>query len=429
SEIVQRLKQMNLITRALQLFTVRSMNETLEESGRTVINCSVELSACTIALQDVVMPLIEEIDNKLGWILAQIDKLQKIEQFLINEAEQIISQPTVFQAPVGREITDRQFLEGKFNEYVEKAGGFERFQEELRLLFLNEYQSFAALSQASMKEIINIFCDFCAAKYKLDVDERDVLDELFMKDEKTLQEIFSTIIPQCDGRVRMQGQAIVYIPRIKVANVPSERHVEPVRKLLESLDTNSGKWQVVVNSADKDTFSLVQVRGRITLTQFIDRIDLPDTYDTWKILIETAVDPVAAIMVGPNPDNRQLKRVLAKAIAAGLLKETKEGLSLQTYTGKSILLGDMESVPEKLRCLFRDMVFIESTFARDLFVDEDLVLTKLNELLTQTKGASDQSNSPLALIDATAVQECLDQAKLLLPRIRRMRKARPRRII
>jgi len=89
----------------------------------------------------------------------------------------------------------------------------------------------------------------------------------------------------------------------------------------------------------------------------------------------------------------------------------------------------MESVPEKLRCLFRDMVFIESTFARDLFVDEDLVLTKLNELLMQTKGSSDQSNSSLALIDATAVQECLDQAKLLLPRIRRMRKARPRRII
>ena len=324
SEIVQRLKQMNLIARALQLFTVRSMNETLEESGRTVINCSVELSACTIALQDVVIPLIEEIDNKLGWILAQIDKLHKIEQFLINEAEQIINQPTVFQAPVGREITDRQFLEGKFDEYVEKAGGFERFQEELRLLFLNEYQSFAALSQASMKEIIDIFCDFCAAKYKLDVDEQDVLDELFRKDEKTLQEIFSTIIPQCDGRVRTQGQAIVYIPRIKVANVPSERHVEPVRKLLESLDTNSGKWQVVVNPADKDTFSLVQVRGRITLTQFIERIDLPDTYYTWKIMVETAVDPVAAIMVGPNPDNRQLKRFWQRLLLPDYSKSPKK---------------------------------------------------------------------------------------------------------
>jgi hypothetical protein len=429
SEMVQRLRQMNLVGRALQFFTVRSMNGTLEESGRTIINCSVELSACTISLQEVVMPLIDEIDNKLGWILSEIEKLQKIEQFLTSEAEQLINQPTVFQAPVGREITDRQFLESKFDGYIERAGGLEKFQEELRLLFLNEYQSFAVLSQASMKEIIDLFCDFCSDRYRLDVKERDVLDELFTKDEENLQDIFATIVPQCDGRVRTQGQANAYIPRIKVANVPSERHVEPVVKLLESLDTNPGKWQVVVNPADKDTFSLVQVRGRITLTQFISQIDLPDTYDTWKLLVETAIDPASVLIVGPNPGDRQLRRVLAKAITSGLLEKTAEGLILQTCTGKSILLGDMESAPEKLRCMFRDIVFIESTFARDLFVHEDLVMTKLNDLLTQKQAGSDMASPLLTLIDSTAVRECIDQAKLLLPRLRRMRKAKPRQMI
>jgi len=429
SENAHRLQQMNLIARALQCFTIRSMNQTIEESGRTVINGSIELSACIIALQEVVMPLIDEIDDKLGWILAEIDKYQKIDQFFSNEAEQLVDQPTSFQAPVGKEMTDRPFLEGKFNGYLEKAGGLERFQEELRLLFLNEYQSFAVLSQLSMKEMIDIFCDFCTAKYKPDVESRDVLDELFTKDEKTIQEIFATLIPACDGRVRTQGQANVYIPRTKVANVPSERHVEPVRKLLESLDPHPGKWQVVVHSADKDTFSLAQVRGKLTMTQFINRAQLPDTYETWKILVETAVDPVAVLIVDPNPSDRQLRRVLAKALAAGLLKETEEGLTLHTYTGKSILLGDRESAPEKLRYLFRDIVFIESTFARNLFLDEGGVLAKLNELITQTQGASDPANSLLTLIDTTAVQECIDQAKLLLPRLRRMRKARPRRIV
>ncbi len=96
----------------------------------------------------------------------------------------MISQPTVFQAPVGLELTDREFLENKFQEYVEKAGGLENFKNQLRLSFLNEHGSFAILFQASMNEIIDLFYNFCTAKYKPDVDGKDVLDELLLKDRK-----------------------------------------------------------------------------------------------------------------------------------------------------------------------------------------------------------------------------------------------------
>ncbi len=98
----------------------------------------------------------------------------------------------------------------------------------------------------------------------------------------------------------MEGQANEFVSRIKVASVPSEKHVPVVTKLLENFDSNRGKWQVVANETDRDTFSLVQVRNRISLTPFIDRVNLPDTYETWKKLIETAVDPVAVTIRRPK---------------------------------------------------------------------------------------------------------------------------------
>ena len=207
------------------------------------------------------------------------------------------------------------------------------------------------------------------------------------------------------------------------------KNVAAVTEFLESLDPNPGNWQVVVNSADRDTFSLVQVRGQISLTQFIGRIDLPDTYESWKILIETAVDPVSAIMVGPNPNDRQVKRVIAKAIVCGLLTETKQGFSLKTFTGESILLGDLKSTQRALKSRFRDTVFIESAFGRDLVVDEDKVMVQLKAILSDTQKASSQQDLLLTLIDTTAVQECIDQAELLLPRLRRMNKSSLRQIV
>jgi hypothetical protein len=424
----QQLSQMNFAVRAFLFFTMRNMVQTLLESGKALISYCIELAVCEIALQEVVIPLLDEIDSKLGWILAEIEKLHKIEKFCNNEAEQLINHPTIFSAPVGLELTDREFLENKFQEYIEEANGEENFKNNMRLSFLNKYESFSILFQASMNEIIDLFNDFGSTKYKPDVIATDVLDELFQKDRRTIQEIFARIIPQCDGRVQVQGQANEYVPRIKVASVPSEKHVPVVTELLENFDSNSGKWQVVVNPADRDSFNLVQVRSRISLTQFIDRINLPDTYESWKMLIENAVDPVAVTIAGPNPSNRQLKRILAKAIICGLLTEAKNGFMLKTFTGESILFRDHEAAQLELRTRFRDTVFIESTFARDLVVDEDKIIGKLKTAMSDIVTA-DQKNSLLAVTDKTGIQESLEQAELLLPRLRRMRKYNPRNIL
>lgn len=411
--------------RFLQHFMIKGMAETLEESGKALINYRVEQTACTISLQDVVMPMLDYIDNKLGWVIAQTEKLEKTRQYCDNKAEQIINEPVAFDVPVGYEITDKQFCRNTQNEYIQKAGGMDKFREKLRLLFLNRYHSFSVFSQAPMNKIIEIFYGFCASMYEHDVRSRDVLDELFrtIDDEKIIGEMFSKAIRQCDGRVATEGEANEYVPRIKVASVPSERHVERIRKLLESHDPNPGKWQVVVNPDDIDTFSMIQVRGKLNLTQFINHTDLAaDTPENWKKLIDAAVDPVTAIMAGPNPNDRQLKRIIAKAIVSGLLENSEKGLGLKSFTEKIIALGDTSSAAQTLRNKYRDIVFIESSFARNLVVNEDKVMAGLKKLLSDIATAA-LSNPALSLIDKTAIEECIKQAELLLPRLRRMRKA------
>ncbi len=112
---------------------------------------------------------------------------------------------------------------------------------------------------------------------------------------------------------------------------------------------------------------------------------------------------------------------MAKAIVTGLLIETEKGFILKTFTGESLPLEDLEAAQQQLRSSFRDTAFIESTFARDLVVDEDKIIGKLKSGLSDI-ASSDQHNSLLALTDKTGIQESLEQAELLLPRLRRIRK-------
>ena len=51
---------------------------------------------------------------------------------------------------------------------------------------------------------------------------------------------------------------------------------------------------------------------------------------------------------------------------------------------------------------------------------EDQTISALNDLKTQIQSTTSASDRLLGLIDLTAVEECLVQAELLLPRTRRI---------
>jgi len=234
------------------------------------------------------------------------------------------------------------------------------------------------------------------------------------------------LVSQCEGRLRVEGEINKKVAWIKTANVAAENQAEWMRRLLENVDPKDGKWQVAVNPADPETFSMAQLRGGISLTQFINRLGIEDNFETWCRLVERAADPVGAMGVGPNPTPRQFRRVLAKAIAAGLLAVDANGsFVFRSHTGEKWQLGtDAKTVWEGLQPRFRQLVFIESFWASQLVESEPQIVAKLGEMDAQLQGSC--CDKLLGLLDATAIRECLLQADLLRPWARQTQKRRKR---
>jgi hypothetical protein len=140
------------------------------------------------------------------------------------------------------------------------------------------------------------------------------------------------------------------------------------------------------------------------------------------MVVEQAVDPGSAIIINPNPGLRQIKRVLTKAIITELLTFKDKTFYLKTTADEPILLGkDFNEVITKLRYLWPDMVFVESVFNRNLVVDEHSVISCMNKIYENIK-PNPTSDLRFLFVDKVSISECLKQAEILLPRLRKYRR-------
>jgi len=430
AERLQQLSQQNRVLRAMRFQMVRSIDGALAQSGHAAISYQLQIAVCHIAIQDVLMPLSDLLHRKLARLVACRQKLADVAQHVEAMAQSVVREPNVFDVPVGIELVDATYITVWWSDHIAQRGGPESLITALRGTFLQQHESFAALMDISFQEMEQALVALCRSVFEPAVAAMNVLTEWLKvhPDERTRQRLVAELIRQCEGRLLIEGEVNQAAAWIKTANVPAAEYVEPMRQLLEQTDTKAGKWQVAVDPDDPETFSMAQLRGDLSLTPFINRLDLPDTYESWRQIVATAADPVSALIVGPNPSARQLRRVLAKAIAAGLLTVEEQGCFVfRSAAGDQWLLGKtVEAVYEKLQPRWRQLVYAESFFASEL-VDSERQLFEILERMRDQLQAQDQPSDKLPrLIDAAAIDECLQQASLLRPWARKMQKARRR---
>jgi hypothetical protein len=273
------------------------------------------------------------------------------------------------------------------------------------------------------------FIELCRSVFEPTAENTNVIAEFQrVYDEATQQKILAELIGEGEGRVQIQGEVNKGVAWVKTANVPLEKDAEWSRRKLEDADPKPGKWQVAPNPDDPETFSMVQMRGNISLTPLIKRLNIPDDYKSWKLLVDIAAHPPSALTVNPNPTSRQFRRVLAKAIAAKLLTvDEKHDFVFRSSMGEEWVLGDdAEGVHERLQPRYRQLIFAESSFAAELVDSEKEMTARLEHLRAQLRGNHESSDRLCQLIDETAIEESLQQAQLLrswVDKIRKRRKA------
>ncbi len=425
-EQFQEIAEQGRIRRSLSFQAGRALSAVLEDSGRAVVNYELQIAACTVAMEDVIAPLRDFLEGRLAELLSARHNLSEFIPHCGNMARHKANERTVEDPAVGLELVTEEYVEAYFTEYLARNGGAESAVDQWRSAFLQTHGSLSIFVGAPAAQMEAFLLDVCRAVFEPALDNTNVLVEFqrVYPDEATQRDILAELISQSEGRLVVDGEVNKSIAWIKTANVPTEPQADWMRRLLESTDRKGGKWQVAVNPADPETFSIGQLRGEISLRHFIDALGIEDNYETWRRLVERAADPVSAIGVGPNPTPRQFRRALAKAIAPGLLSVNADGsFVFRDLTGEELILGtDAEAVFQELQPRFRRLVFIESYFASELVDSEAAIVSRLEEMKTHLQDASD--DKLLGLITAAAVLECLQQADLLRPWARRIQKRR-----
>jgi len=428
AEQLQERAEQGRVRRSIGFQAVRAINTVLEESGRATINYELQIAACTAAVEYVLGPLRGFIQGKLAELLSARQSLLELVPYCINMARHKANERTVHDPAVGLELVSAEYADAYFADYLARNGGTQSVADQLWGLFLQEHGGLNVLLGASSTQMEASLLDVCRSVFESSLENSNALAEFqrVYPDERIQLDILAELVRECEGRLRIEGEIGKDIAYIKTANVPAEHQAEWMRRTLDNIDPKGGKWQVAVNPAEPETFSMAQLRGEISLTQFINRLRIEDDYHTWSQLVGHAADPISAIGVGPNPTPHELRRLVAKAIAAGLLAiDTTDTVVFHSHTGEEWQLGtEPETVWKGLRPHFRQLVFIESHFASQLVDSQPQIVATLTEMKTQLQGSS--GDKLLSLTDTTALHECLEQAELLRPWAKQTHKRRKR---
>jgi hypothetical protein len=429
SERVKRLNESNWVNKTLSILLIRTLSESLEIAGTAAINYQLQISACTIAIQDFLMPLVEFLDRKLAWLSMSHQKLVQIAQVCRNKAKNTAEKPISFNVPAGIELADKKYLMNYLKGYIQRQGGVERLSENILNLFIHRHESILLLTEQSIEEVIEGLNDICTEMVKPVVEATDALDEFksLYPDKGMQPKIFDQLIRQSQGSILTTDQLNQPVIWLKAVNLPSDKHIEWASNLLESVDKKPGKWETAVYP-DPDKMSIIQLRNNISITSLLKKFDFADDPANWEKIVKTSPEPVCSLMVNPNPDARQLKRVLAKAIVNGQLQIDQKGMLSLKFPdiNEEIHLGtSFDSVKERLKSKWPYLVYIESSFGRRLVEDEKKVISMLNDLKFKCE---QEPNGILELIDSVSIQEALLQAELLSGWAKRMRKANKKNI-
>jgi hypothetical protein len=430
SEQLQELVQQSWLKQTTSFQLIKAINLALEESGRATINYQLQMAACNIAIQDVLMPLSDSVEQMLAGLLSTRQRLAEFARHCTNTAKSKAGTVDELKVPVGLELVNAEYVDSWFAGCVDRSGGQESFVANLRGFFLQKYESLAALIDLSPEQMEENLVGLCRSVFEPTAENTNVVAEFqrVYDDEAIQQRILSELISEGEGRVLIEGEVNRSVAWVKTANVPLEQDTEGTRWALENADHKPGKWQVAPNPDDPETFSMVQLRGNISLTPLIKRLNIPDDYESWKLLVAVAAHPPSALTVSPNPTPRPFRRVLAKAIAAGLLTvDEKHDFVFRSSTGEEWVLGeDAQAVHERLQPRYRQLIFAESYFAAELVDSEQEMAARLEHLKAQRRSSEEPSNRLCQLIDETAIEESLQQAQLLrswADKIRKLRKA------
>jgi hypothetical protein len=418
-EELQRFREYSWFRRLFYPFLPGRIANCLETSGRVHLESQLQILACRVAIDELLDRLINFLDGKLGELEMLKQNLKQVFASCKQQAERWATKPSTFDTPLGFDLATQEYLNESFNRIAADTGGNEGLVNYLFNRFLSSHQSFNCLLGKSTDEVERALIQTCNDYFKPIIEQTDVIAEFkrLYPDRHRQLRFFRQLVLQSEGRILTvgEGSGDRDISWLKFITVTSSEYVDWARDLIEKADQKPGKWQVIVDNRS-EVLSVIQLRGGISLTPIIARQDLPDPYG-WDEMFSRAIDGVATMIPPPNPNDRQLRRVFAKAIVTGqLLYDEATGFSL-VFSGRDpIQLGKQPlDAIGKLRCHWSWIVRVESTFGHHLVLDDSAVAKKTEQLDIDINASQGHADIRLSLVDELVISDLKKQLELLKP--------------
>jgi hypothetical protein len=419
-EMLDRLKKRFWLFRALSFSTKREISRIIPPATESAIRNRLEIAA-RLSLANEVYPAVRKyVSQQQACVHQLVNNVTAVMTDVGCEADRLRKAEPVLLVPLGHEVVNETFIDGRHAKIVDAEGGLEQVFEKVFAEFIGHYKNLLAFNYIELGQIKETLLEYC-----LGISHRHLgtlrVGDVFRESCKSPQEIKDRIdqsIRESQGRLRLVGEADEVIPTMKFIAVGDRATGEWIAREANGIDTTSGDWQPV-EIDDPNSIVFYQQRSRISLMRII-----ADTDSQWTMpasLRERAKlgsDPVLALAPQPDCSTEEILALITMGLATGVLYRSAAGYELDGQPGDTIPLGtDLDEVIRNLRKDYARLIRLYCPFTMRLGDDYDNLMNRLK------RPAKSRGQEPEALLPGVGMDAPLAQvhevAAALMPYLRR----------
>ena len=220
-EMLNRLKKRFWLFRALSFSTKREIARVIPPATESAIRNRLEIAA-RLCLANEVYPAIQKyVSQQQASVHHLVNNVTAVMTDIGGEAGRLRTAEPVLLVPLGHEVVNKAFIDGRYAKIVDAEGGLEQVFEKMFAEYIGHYKNLLAFNYVELGQIKKTLLEYCLGTSHRHLGTLRV-GEVFRESCQSPREIKDRVdqsIRESQGRLRLVGEADEIIPTMKFIGV------------------------------------------------------------------------------------------------------------------------------------------------------------------------------------------------------------------